>query len=183
MSDIVSTFHLVSTKSGQAQEEEVLYDNMKQVKLGAGEFHPLFLDFARTEGFEIRTHRVRRPRTKGKVERSVFFVRDNFLNGREFRDVEDLNAQGLAWADRVNRLVHGTTGRIPVELLSEEKLRRVVPYRVVERTPRRAGFDGFRRVPKEQVLGTSGSRGARGDRRGFRPQHRDSSRRHDRRGA
>lgn len=123
--------------------EEVLYDNMKQVKLAAGQFHPLFLDFARTEGFEIRTHRVRRPRTKGKVERSVFFVRDNFLNGRSFRDVDDLNSQALAWADRVNGAVHGTTGRIPMELLPEEKLLKIVPYRVVERTPRRAGFDGF----------------------------------------
>ncbi len=123
--------------------EEVLYDNMKQVKLAAGEFHPLFLDFARTEGFEIRTHRVRRPRTKGKVERSVLFVRNNFLNGRTFRDLEDLNGQAMGWADRVNGQVHGTTGRIPQELLAEEPLRSVVPYRVVERTPRRAGHDGF----------------------------------------
>jgi len=114
---------------------------MKQVKLAAGQFHPLFLDFARTEGFEIRTHRVRRPRTKGKVERSVSFVRDNFLNGRSFRDIDELNSQ--AWADRVNGAANGTTGRIPMELLAEEKLLKVVPYRVVERTPRRAGFDGF----------------------------------------
>lgn len=124
--------------------EAVLYDNMAQVRLaGGGGLNPLFADFARAFGFEIRTHRVRRPRTKGKVERDVHTVRGSFLNGREFSDFEDLNSQVRAWCDRTNGLVHGTTRRIPFEMLGEEKLRGLVPYRVVERTERRAGYDGF----------------------------------------
>jgi len=49
----------------------ILYDNMKQVKLDNGELNPAFLDFASRHGFAIKTCRVRRPRTKGKVERMV----------------------------------------------------------------------------------------------------------------
>ena len=72
--------------------EEVLYDNMAQVRLPDGSLNPLFVDFASHYGFAIRTHRVRRPRTKGKVERMVEYVKDNFLNGRSFADLAELNA-------------------------------------------------------------------------------------------
>jgi transposase len=57
---------------------ELLYDNMKQVRLFAGpggEWHPLFLDLAGHYGITPRVCRVRRPRTKGKVERSIGYVR------------------------------------------------------------------------------------------------------------
>src|SRR5699024_9374727 len=67
----------------------ILYDNMAQVRLpGTGEFHPLFADFAAHYGFAVKTHQVRRPRTKGKVERMVDYLKDNFLNGRSFAGFE-----------------------------------------------------------------------------------------------
>lgn len=103
--------------------QTILYDNMKQVKLAAGEWNPLFLDFMTHYGITPTTHRVRRPRTKGKVERMVEYVKDNFLNGREFVDVADLNAQGRHWLDRVaNVRVHATTGQRPCDLFSQETL-------------------------------------------------------------
>jgi transposase len=80
---------------------EVLYDNMKQVRLGPSELNPLFLDFARHYDIAIKTHRVRRPRTKGKVERMVHYVKDGFLNGRTFADFSDLNAQARHWLAHV----------------------------------------------------------------------------------
>ena len=55
---------------------------MKQVHLSPTEWNPLFLDFSNHHGITPKTHRVRRPRTKGKVERMVYYVKDNFLNGR-----------------------------------------------------------------------------------------------------
>lgn len=45
----------------------ILYDNMKQVRLGPGQFNEQFLDFAHHYGFTPKTHRPYRPRTKGKV--------------------------------------------------------------------------------------------------------------------
>lgn len=132
---------------------EVLYDNMKQVKLREGQLHPLLLDFARHYGFAVRTHRVRRPRTKGKVERAVYFLEDNFLAGRSFADLEDLDLQGRHWLAEVNARTHGTTGQRPVDLWAQEGLTPFVsfaPYRVVEPLERKVDFEGFVRVDRSR---------------------------------
>lgn len=103
--------------------KEILYDNMKQVRVGPGRWNEGFLDFARHYGFTPRTHRPYRPRTKGKVERAVEYVRDSFLLGRAFADLDDLNAQARAWlAGTANVRVHATTGQRPVDLLAREAL-------------------------------------------------------------
>jgi hypothetical protein len=65
---------------------------------------------------------VRKPQTKGKVERLVNYVKDNFLPGRKFKDLYDLNSQALMWCRKVDSKVHGTTGEIPLEALSKEPL-------------------------------------------------------------
>ena len=102
---------------------EVLYDNMKQVKLGPGKWNETFLDFARHYGFTPKTHRPYRPRTKGKVERMVEYVKDNFLLGRTFADLDDLNARLRAWlATTANVRVHATTEQRPIDLLAQEAL-------------------------------------------------------------
>lgn len=90
---------------------EILYDNMKQVRLGADRWNPLFTDFVEHYEIVARTHRIRRPRTKGKVERMVDYVKDNFLTGRTFHGIEDLNAQGMHWLATVaNVRIHGRPG-------------------------------------------------------------------------
>jgi len=101
----------------------ILYDNMKQVRLGPGRFNEAFLDFARHYGFTPKTHRPYRPRTKGKVERMVDYVKDGFLLGRAVADLDDLNGQIRAWlGETANVRVHATTGRRPVDLWPEEGL-------------------------------------------------------------
>src|SRR5262249_20470342 len=119
----------------------LLLDNMKQVKLGRGRWNPLFIDFAGHYGIAVKTHQVRRPRTKGKVERMVDYVKDNFLNGRSFVDVDDLNAQGLNWLATVaNVRTHATTGRRPIDLLAEEGLTQygeIRPYQISDRDVRK----------------------------------------------
>jgi hypothetical protein len=125
----------------------VLYDNMAQVRLpGSGELNPLMGDFAAHYGFAVKTHRVRRPRTKGKVERMVDYIKDNFLNGRSFSGMEDLMAQGRLWLERVNRRLHATTGERPVDLLPREKLTPLsgsAPYVLAQRHDRKADVEGF----------------------------------------
>lgn len=126
---------------------EILYDNMKQVRLSPTELNPLFADLARHYGFAVKTHRIRRPRTKGKVERMVHYVKDAFLNGRTFTDLADLNAQARHWlAHTAKARIHATTKRRPLDLWPQEKLTsvtRVSPYQLVDLVPRQAGFDGF----------------------------------------
>ncbi len=103
--------------------EEVLYDNMRQVREPGGRFNQKLLDFAAHYGFTPKTHRPYRPRTKGKVERSISYLKDNFLKARSFAGLDDLNAKCRAWLDGVaNARTHGTTGRVPSELLAAEGL-------------------------------------------------------------
>jgi hypothetical protein len=132
----------------------MLYDNMKQVRLGPDEWNPLFLDFANYYGFAPKTHRVRRPRTKGKVERMVTYVRENFLAGRSFAGVEDLNAQRLVWLrETANVRIHSTTGTRPVELWPQEGLTpfaSIAPYQIIDTVPRKADMESFVRFDKSR---------------------------------
>jgi hypothetical protein len=125
----------------------ILYDNMKQVRLSGTQLHPQFLDFANHYGFTIKTHRPCRPRTKGKVERSVDYVKDNFLNGRSFADCTDLNAQALHWLNHTaNVRLHATTKQRPVDLFSKEALtlvNEIAPYEVGQQAQRQAGWDAL----------------------------------------
>lgn len=136
--------------------QQILYDNMKQVKLDTGELNPVFVDFATHHGFAIKTCRVRRPRTKGKVERMVDYVKDNFLLAREFADMDDLNSQAIAWLDGTAHVrKHATTGHRPIDLLASEKphlsaLESVRPYTFIERYPRK--------VAKESMVSFKSSR-------------------------
>lgn len=129
---------------------ELLYDNLKQVRLLAGpqgKWNPLFADFAAHYGFRPRVCRVRRPQTKGKVERAIGYVKDSFLKGRSFADLATLNAQAHAWLEHTaQQRVHGTTGRRPAELLREEGLLPLPglgPYPVADRCLRRVDREGY----------------------------------------
>ena len=142
----------------------MLYDNMKQVRLGPGELHPLFADFAAHCGFAVRTHRVRRPRTKGKVERMVGYLKEGFLRGGAFADLADARVQLARWLERVaNVRVHATTRQRPCDLWAAERgdllpLVGLPGYHLATRAARTVGsecwvhFQGSRySVPPAQV--------------------------------
>lgn len=86
--------------------EEILYDNMKQVvvkrllKQEDSTLNRQFEDFAGFYGFKPILCRPYRGQTKGKVERTVQFVRDNFMIGIKYNSLDDLNGQAVAWAPR-----------------------------------------------------------------------------------
>lgn len=106
---------------------EVLTDNMKTVMMGRESdkviWNTQFADFAAEMGFVPKVCRVRRPQTKGKVERLVRYVKENFFPGRSFTDLEDLNRQAQVWCRDADSKPHGTTGKIPLqELVTEELL-------------------------------------------------------------
>lgn len=106
----------------------ILYDNMKTVidrPRGVGSpavVNKTFADFAGYYGFGVDSCWPYRAQTKGKSERLVSYVKDNFLAGREFGSLDEMNREGQAWCDRVNRRVHGTTGKVPMEELAREGL-------------------------------------------------------------
>jgi transposase len=124
----------------------VLFDNQAQVRLSSGDWNALFWDFSAHFGFTPRTHRPYRPRTKGKVERMVDYLKDNFLLGRAFAGFDDLAAQGRLWLEQANSRVHATTGERPRDLLAREKLAPlslVRPYVLARRQERRVDAEGY----------------------------------------
>jgi transposase len=78
-----------------------LYDNFKAVVLWRDAdgplYNPKFLAFATHYGFKPQACQVRRPQTKGKVERQFFYVETSLLNGRSFETLEHLNEVTAAW--------------------------------------------------------------------------------------
>lgn len=82
-----------------------LYDNFKAVVLWHDAdgplYNPKFLAFATHYGFRPQACRVRRPQTKGKVERKFFYVETSLLNGRTFDTLEHLNAVTQQWLANV----------------------------------------------------------------------------------
>jgi transposase len=108
--------------------DEILYDNMKQVvikrllKQEESTLNQQFEDFAGFCGFKPVLCRPYRGQTKGKVERTVRFVRDNFMTGIGYSSLDDLNGKALAWCNKVNGLVHRTTNEIPFTRLGKESL-------------------------------------------------------------
>lgn len=127
--------------------ESILYDNMKQVKISLEEYNPLFLDFVNYYGVLIKTHRIRRPRTKGKVERMVDYVKDNCLKGRVFEGLEGLNHQARLWLDNTaNIRIHSTTQARPIDLWTKENLTKVgtiKPYQLSIKENRKVTSEGF----------------------------------------
>ncbi len=82
-----------------------LYDNFKAVVLRHDAdgviYNPKFLAFATHYGFRPQACRVRRPQTKGKVERKMFHVESSLLNGRTFDTLEHLNEVTTWWLHNV----------------------------------------------------------------------------------
>ncbi|NBQ88692.1 MAG: IS21 family transposase [Betaproteobacteria bacterium] len=79
----------------------LLYDNLKSAVLervgDAIRFNPQLLALAGHHRFEPRPVAVARGNEKGRVERAIRYVRDNFFAGRSFTDLDDLNVQAAAW--------------------------------------------------------------------------------------
>ena len=123
---------------------EVLYDNMRTVVQernvyggGLHRFHAGLNDLAHHYTFMPRLCRPYRAKTKGKVERSIGYVRRSFFVPLVSRyrqldqtlDLEGLNLEFARWlAITANTRIHGTTGEIPyARLLQERAALQVLP--------------------------------------------------------
>jgi transposase len=81
----------------------LLYDNLKSAVLErAGDairFNPMLLELAAHYRFEPRPVAPARGNEKGRAERAIRFAREAFFAARRFRDLDELNAQALAWCE------------------------------------------------------------------------------------
>jgi len=108
----------------------LLYDNLKSVVLERmGDhvrYHPRLLELAGHYHFAPKPCAPYRGNEKGKVERTIQYLRHAFFEARRFSDVADLNRQLAAWiADTAHRRpVPGDPARrIVDEALAEERPR------------------------------------------------------------
>jgi len=83
-----------------------LYDNLKSAVLERQgdviRFHPTLLDLSSHYRFEPRPVAVARGNEKGRVERAIRYIRDNFFAARAFNDIDDLNAQADRWCQETS---------------------------------------------------------------------------------
>ena len=115
--------------------KELLFDQMRSVivddlrETGGGiQENMEFVRFANHWGFRIRSCRPYRAKTKGKVERPIRYVRENFFYGREFVNDADVDAQLLWWLEnRANVRIHATTAERPRERFERDERHRLTP--------------------------------------------------------
>lgn len=93
--------HAAAFSAWQGVPRILLYDNLKSAVLerqgDAIRFHPTLLAFAGHYRYDPRPVAVARGNEKGRVERAIRYVRDNFFAAREISDLDALNAQADAW--------------------------------------------------------------------------------------
>ena len=163
--------HVAAFEAWQALPRVLLYDNLKSAVLerrgDAIRFHPTLLDLAAHYRFEPRPVAVARGNEKGRVERAIRYSRDSFFAARQWRDLDDLNAQADAWcrgqaADRPCPEQRSLTVR---QAFAEEQSRLITlpdtPYPTEERCEVRIGKTPYARfdrndysVPHTQVRKT-----------------------------
>ncbi|RMG59341.1 MAG: IS21 family transposase, partial [Gammaproteobacteria bacterium] len=95
--------HEAAFKAWDGVPRVLLYDNLKSAVLErqgeAIRFHPTLLAFAAHYRFEPRPVAVARGNEKGRVERAIRYIRSHFWPARQWKDLDDLNAQAEAWCD------------------------------------------------------------------------------------
>ncbi|MCA1694174.1 MAG: IS21 family transposase, partial [Actinobacteria bacterium] len=91
-------------------------------------FNQAFVEYAQDRGFVVDAARVRRPKDKPRVERTVPFVRQSFFAGEDFVDIADAQLRAEAWCrGRAGQRIHGTTQCRPAELFALEEAPRLAP--------------------------------------------------------
>jgi transposase len=107
-------------------------DNLKSAIIRAAWEDPIanlaYGECAQHYGFRIAPCRPRTPQHKGKVERGVGYVQDNFWAGRELADLDKANRAGRQWClEEAGRRLHGTTKERPLERFEQTEKARLLP--------------------------------------------------------
>jgi transposase len=135
--DTLEHCHRQAFEYFQGIPQHIWYDNMKTVVIerdaygeGKHKLYQSFYQFSKTMGFMPKLCKPYRPQTKGKVERMVRYVRDNFYRPLATRlalmeltlDVETANIEIMDWLNNIaNQRIHDTTKAKPADKLKEEQ--------------------------------------------------------------
>ena len=111
----------------------LVIDNFPAAVAGADALHPRltrgFLEYSQHRGFITDPARVRHPKDKPIVERSVQYARERFFKGGDFRDLAHLRSEAARWCrDVAGMRIHGTTRRQPLQVFLDEEQPVLVPW-------------------------------------------------------
>lgn len=106
--------------------EQILYDNMKTVVTKHSpveiRFNRTFEDFLAYYGIVPKACKPHRPQTKGKVERTVLYLKNNFFQRKHEPTLYALNHNIRKWLDNTaNQKKNQTTNEPPVQRLQHEQ--------------------------------------------------------------
>jgi len=115
--------------------EEIVVDNMLTAVTERWgrliRFNDAFPDFLRPFKIVPVACNIRSPQEKGKIERSIQYMRQNFWPARTFADLMDVQNQVNQWRDTVaNVRIHQTTGEKP-----QDRFAKVIPRPLPEGLP------------------------------------------------
>lgn len=112
---------------------------------------PEMAAFGKQYGFEFICHERNHPNRKAGDEKGLHTVETNFLPGRQFESLEDMNAQAFDWAtDRMYNKRIGKTRVIPAEAFEYERSylgklspQPLPPYLIHDRGTDQYGYAAF----------------------------------------
>jgi transposase len=156
--------HAFTALGGVARE--IAYDNLATAVAEHDgrlvRFLPRFLGFAREFAFFPHACNPASGWEKGKIERAIGYLRQNFWPLREFTDLHDVNRQVRQWlAEVANQRVHRETRERPLERFQPQALQPapIIPYDYRDSTQAlvhkdlRIPFDGNRYCVPHRYVG------------------------------
>lgn len=117
--------HIAAFRYFGGRPQMIVYDQDKTMvvseNLGDVIFVKEFEEFIKDTGFSIYLCKGYDPSTKGKVEKTVDYVKHQFLDGRIYYGLDRLNQEFINWLDHDgNGMINETTKKSPRELFKKE---------------------------------------------------------------
>lgn len=151
--------HIRAFEYLQGVPGEILYDNMKTITTGREggkvKFTVDFLNFARHYDYMPRVCPPYSPWVKGKIERPVDYVREQFWRGYRFCSIAQTNQDIRQWLETVaNERIHGTHHQRVRERWEQER-----PHLLkLSATAYDTSLKVFRKVQKDCQISYNGNR-------------------------
>ena len=106
--------------------EEIVYDQDHLILVSENHgdliYTQAFSRYLQKRKFKVYMCRKADPESKGKIEKVVDYVKNNYTRYRTFYNIDQWNEDCLSWLKRRgNGKIHGTTRKIPAEVFAEEK--------------------------------------------------------------
>ena len=110
----------------------LIVDNTKAIVTEADPLYPkivtTFLEYSQKRGFVIDTARVRHPKDKARVEKTVQSVRDDCYGGERIFDIDHGRRRAITWSlCEYGMRRHTSTGRFPREHFEAEEKAALLP--------------------------------------------------------